>query len=183
MVIVKSTSNSQDWRVFHTSYQAGKTSELNQTRAATQTGGPPPWRVGDHVFGAKNGQIVDNGYAYIAYCFNSIEGYSAIGSYTGNGSTNGPFVYTGFRVAFLLFKNISTAQNWFIYDTTRDPENPNKKFLRPNLANIEATISDGIDLLSNGFKMRQASASHNENESKFLYAAFAENPFKTARAR
>ena len=198
MVIVKSTSNSQDWRVFHTAYQAGKTTSLNSTSQAVQTGAPPPWRIGDHVFGAKNGQIVDNGYAYIAYCFHSVEGYSMIGSYAANTSSNGPFVYTGFRPRWLLIKNATdtthaSSYSWVMIDTQRFPANRSAGNLNPLYANRDATenlygTGSGtataleLDILSNGFKVRNGNAELNFSGT-YLFAAFAENPFKTARAR
>jgi len=126
-----------------------------------------------------------NGGTYVAYCFASVAGFSAFGSYTGNGSTDGPFVYLGFRPAFVMIKGSSFVSNWFIQDDVRNGYNVNDGVaLRPNLSNAEdGTTSYNLDLLSNGFKLRSSAADSNTNGATFIYAAFAENPFKNALAR
>ena len=121
-----------------------------------------------------------NGTNLVAYCFASVEGYSKFGSYTGNGSTNGPFVYTGFRPAFVMVKTYSSAGNWFITDAARDPDNVATQRLFANLANAEDS-SALIDLTSNGFKLRMSSALN--DSANYIYMAFAENPFKNSLAR
>ena len=126
-----------------------------------------------------NGQVNN----YIAYCFHSVEGYSKFGSYTGNGSTDGPFVYTGFRPAFLMVK-LSTASggNWLIADSTRSPQNVADEILRGNTSSAE-TDSDYFDFLSNGFKIRDSLTGLNGSGNTYIYMAFAENPFKYSNAR
>ena len=126
-----------------------------------------------------NGQVNN----YIAYCFHSVEGYSKFGSYTGNGSTDGPFVYTGFRPAFLMVK-LSTASggNWLIADSTRSPQNVADEILRGNTSGVE-TDSDYFDFLSNGFKIRDSLTGLNGSGNTYIYMAFAENPFKYSNAR
>ena len=126
-----------------------------------------------------NGQVNN----YIAYCFHSVEGYSKFGSYTGNGSTDGPFVYTGFRPAFLMVK-LSTASggNWLIADSTRSPQNVADEILRGNTSGAE-TDSDYFDFLSNGFKIRDSLTGLNGSGNTYIYMAFAENPFKYSNAR
>jgi hypothetical protein len=121
----------------------------------------------------------------IAYCFAPVEGYSAFGSYTGNGVADGPFVYTGFRPAFILIKNSSATAPWYIYDSTRETFNPVNQKLYADQATAEGSGSgDAFDLLSNGFKSLAAnSAGSNVSGQTFIYAAFAEHPFKTSRAR
>ena len=121
----------------------------------------------------------------VAYCFAQIAGYSAFGSYTGNGSTDGPFVYTGFRPRFVLVKESSAAgNNWVIYDTARDTYNECSKILYPNLANAEFDGSTvNLDILSNGFKPRDNWGGNNNSGNTYIYMAFAENPFKYANAR
>ena len=106
----------------------------------------------------------------------SIPGYSSFGSYSGNGSTDGPFVYTGFKPAWLLIKCSSTTGNWEIYDNARNTYNPETLALQPNLTSAESTIN-GIDFLSNGFKVRTTDANFNTSGQTYIYAAFAENPF------
>ena len=121
----------------------------------------------------------------VAYCFAPVEGYSAFGSYTGNGSTDGPFVYTGFRPAFILLKNANlVGANWFILDTSRNTFNVVDLNLKPNSSLDEETDTSGsLDITSNGFKMRSSGTHPNGSGNTIIYAAFAENPFKTARAR
>jgi hypothetical protein len=120
---------------------------------------------------------------YIAYCFAPVEGYSAFGSYTGNGSSDGPFVFTGFRVAWLLLKRTNGTGDWFILDSERNSSNPTDSYLRPNLSNAEADNTEFVDLLSNGFKIRATGGAYNGSGVSVVYAAFAEHPFITARAR
>ena len=122
------------------------------------------------------------GDAMIAYCFASVEGYSKIGTYVGNGSTDGPFIYTGFRPAFVMVKKTSATSNWTILDNTREGYNVDNDPLYPNLSSAEGT-TDLIDLLSNGFKLRSTDASINTSSGTYIYMAFASNPFKNSLAR
>ena len=126
-----------------------------------------------------------SGTAYVAYCFAPVAGYSAINLYTGNGSSNGPFVYLGFRPAFVMIKPYQFAGSWFIQDNKRNGYNVNNGVaLRPDLTNAEDGTTDyNIDLLSNGFKIRTSSTPSNLDTYNFIYMAFAENPFNYANAR
>lgn len=120
---------------------------------------------------------------YVAYCWAPIAGYSAFGSYTGNGSSDGPFVYTGFRPKFVMIKEITSGgTNWNILDTSRDPYNVEQKYLAANLSDAEGTLAL-LDGLSNGFKLRSSAVGTNASGSTYIYAAFAENPFKNSLAR
>jgi hypothetical protein len=126
-------------------------------------------------------------YNMIAYCFSEVEGYSKFGKYTGNGSSNGRFVNTGFTPAFIIFRNTVTGHNWEIYDTKRPYGEYNPAF-RPLYANhnyVEETHASlpALDILSNGFKPRSTWNEFNQNGSSIVYFAFAESPFKNARAR
>ena len=119
----------------------------------------------------------------VAYCFHSVSGYSAIGSYVGNNSTDGPFVFTGFRPAFLLLKRIDSTASWLIYDSKRDTFNQMQYPLFPDLANGEYTSNLlHVDFLSNGFKIRNATYGET-NVGTYIYWAIAEAPFKFANAR
>jgi len=121
--------------------------------------------------------------ACIAYCWAPIAGYSAFGSYTGNGSTDGAFVYTGFRPKWVMIKEIGAGgTNWNILDTSRDPYNVEQKYLAANLSDAEGTLAL-LDGLSNGFKLRNSVLSVNASGNTYIYAAFAENPFKNSLAR
>ena len=120
----------------------------------------------------------------VAYCWTPIAGYSAFGSYTGNGSTDGPMVYTGFRPAVIMVKRTDTTGNWCMFDDKRLGYNGTSasKELYPNLSNAEGT-SNGPDQLSNGFKLRDTYADVNASGGTYVYACWAENPFKNSLAR
>jgi hypothetical protein len=124
------------------------------------------------------------GDAMIMYCFAPVAGYSSFGSYTGNGSTDGPFVFCGFRPRYLLIKCSSAADNWAVQDTARDTYNVHTKQLGANLSNSEYDGSlVNLDVLSNGFKLRNTSGTYNSSGATYIYFAVAEHPFQTARAR
>jgi hypothetical protein len=128
-----------------------------------------------------------NGKTHVAYCFASIEGFSKIGVYTGNGSINGPFVYTGFRPRLIMIKRMDSSGNWLVQDNARTPFNWTCNMIAWDLNNAENTGEDqatyGRDYLSNGFKIRASHSSHNFSGGTYLYVAFAESPFKTSLAR
>ena len=117
-----------------------------------------------------------SGNAIIAYCWHSVEGYSKFGSYTGNGSDDGTFVYLGFRPAFLMVKRTNSTGHWMMIDTTRSLFNPANNRLHADLPDNEYTNA-GPDILSNGFKMRNGNLIGNFTGGSYIYAAFAENPF------
>jgi hypothetical protein len=120
----------------------------------------------------------------VAYVFAAVAGYSAFGLYTGNGSTDGTFVYLGFRPRFVMVKRTDTAGNdWIIWDTSRDTYNVMNDSLAPNLADAEKAGTTNVDFLSNGFKLRFASSNWNTSGATYIYACFAEVPFKSALAR
>jgi len=140
------------------------------------------------VFSIRSGGSAQfwDGKNQIAYCFAPVEGYSAFGSYAGNGSTDGTFVYTGFRPRWLLIKNAEDAGNyWWIIDSKRSSYNNDYAALFANVSNAENNTSAvGVDILSNGFKSRTSDGGVNPGTgSTVIYAAFAENPFSLARAR
>jgi hypothetical protein len=112
----------------------------------------------------------------IAYCFAEIEGYSKFGSYTGNGSTDGTFIYTGFRPAWFLAKRTSDSSHWTMLDSTRNSFNVAENYLHANETNAENNNQQKIDIVSNGFKIRSISRI-NDTGSTYIYMAFAENPF------
>jgi hypothetical protein len=117
---------------------------------------------------------------YVAYCFAEKQGYSKFGKYVGNGAADGPFVYTGFKPAFVLVKSSSATHNWHILDNKRDPSNVVDKYLNPDNTAAEDTFTFG-DFVSNGFKWRSSSGtSFNESGTSYIYMAFAENPFTTS---
>jgi hypothetical protein len=136
-----------------------------------------------------------DGDSIIAYCWHSVEGYSKFGSYTGNGSTDGPFVYCGFRPAFVMIKcssdTTTTHTSWAMYDNARDSSNVMNKVLYANKSINEGYRGDAstaatdiyIDFLSNGFKVRSTKEEVNDDGETYIFMAFAEQPFKYANAR
>ena len=130
--------------------------------------------------GAADASTNISGGTYVAYSFASVESYSKVGSCEGNGTANGPFVYTGFRPAYVTVKGIDAAVSWYTYDNKRDTYNPAVWPLWPHhYAGEVSYASYGIDLLSNGFKFNP----FNSSTGTFIYMAFAEAPFKYANAR
>ena len=124
------------------------------------------------------------GQKYIAYCFHSVEGFSKFGSYTGNASADGPFVYTGFRPAYVMVKKTDTVEQWHVQDTKRSPVNAGIETVYANLANAETSdVAQSVDYLSNGFKFRTSNSGYNGSGGNYIYMAFAEMPFKYANAR
>ena len=121
---------------------------------------------------------------YVAYCFAEVAGFSKFGSYTGNGSADGPFVYCGFRPRFVIVKNSSDAGvNWLMFDTSTNPYNVLTKYLLPNSTATEQSDLS-LDILSNGFKPRVAGGTGiNSSGSTYIFIAFAEAPFNYSRAR
>ena len=113
----------------------------------------------------------------ICYAWHEVDGYSKFGSYSGNNSTDGPFIYTGFRPAFIMVKKTNATASWTMQDTTRDSINPSDKVLQTDLADAEVTGFLEIDFLSNGFKFRSADNQHNASGGSYIYFAFAEHPF------
>ena len=129
--------------------------------------------------GTYEGQNASNG-TYVAYCFAEKQGFSSVGrTYIGNGSSDGQFIYTGFRPAFVMLKNTTRAASWLIYDNKRLGYNPDNNELVANTGADEETY-DQIDILSNGFKMKANGTSTNLNGDTYIYMAFASNPFVTS---
>ena len=124
-----------------------------------------------------------NGEDYICYAWTAIPGYSAFGSYTGNGAADAPFIHCGFQPHWILIKSTGSA-NWFLKDTTRDPHNPRLLSFLVDANSAESDYGNGYDwdILSNGFKISNTSEL-NTSGTTHIYCAFAEHPFKTSRAR
>ena len=120
----------------------------------------------------------------IGYNFAEVEDFSKFGSYTGNGSTDGPFIYTGFMPEFIIVKSSSNAgTNWDMLDATREPFNDRGNQFEANTSDAEANNDHNCDFLSNGFKWRDASGSNNGSGYTIIYMAFARSPFKTSNAQ
>jgi len=182
MIIVKTYSSGYEWAVYHKETGHGKNLYLDSTGGASNT--TTFWNntaPTNQVF-STGGQIIYTNYSgqnYIAYCFASKKGYSKIGKYTCNQNADGPFVYTGFKPAFLLIKRLGTDP-WMMLDNRRDGHNVTEKYLAANATDAEATegSSVGIDLVSNGFKCRGTSGKLNSTNSavEYIYMAIASEP-------
>ena len=186
MMIVKRRNGAANWFVYHSVLGATQYIYLDATAAAiTASGAWNNTAPTSTVFSVGNfGEVNLNTGTYVAYCFAQVAGYSAFGSYTGNGSSDGPFVYTGFRPRFVLLKVSSgTTANWVIVDTSRNTYNVANSQLNPDSADAEFSGSNIIDIVSNGFKLRNTPSTFNGNGNTYIYAAFAENPFKYSLAR
>ena len=185
MLILKTRNAVNGWPTYHSSVGLNNYLLLN-SNANTAADSNSFTAVSSTTF--TLGSSFANGNTYVAYCWAPIAGYSAFGSYTGNGSTDGPFVYTGFRPKFVLFKSTSVSANdWIMYDTSRNTYNVMGASLVPNSSAAENGVSlsyeNIVDFLSNGFKLRQANYANNGPSVPYIYMAFAENPFKYANAR
>jgi hypothetical protein len=182
-IITKCRSASNGWPVYHYSLSATDFVRLNQTSAtATNSVVWNNTEPTSTVFSiGANDENNKSGADQLAYCFAEIEGYSKFGSYTGNGSTDGTFVYTGFRPAFVIWKNTNNGStNWVMRDNTRNTFNPVEASLEPNNSSAEYNKSNGSDFLSNGFKIRNVDTGTNGSGNTIIYMAFAESPFVTS---
>ena len=171
-----STSN---WITYNSSIGASKYLVLNNTGAPVTDSGPFNNTAATSTVFTVNtfGDLNASGGTYIAYCFAPVASYCAIGEYSGNSSTDGVFVHTNFRPAWLMVKSINATGSWSIFDNKRDPFNVMDRFLfaEQNFAEQDA---DTVDFLSNGFKFRTGGGDHNFSGRDYLYIAFAENPFQ-----
>jgi len=192
MLIFKSRSNgSENWNVYHKSLGTSNNILLNTTGAAFNDtafiNNTAPTSSVLSVGGASSTGTNQASGTYVCYAFAPIAGYSAFGSYTGNGSADGPFVFTGFRPAYVLIRVSSAASQWLVFDATRNPSNAADLGLRTNTSTAEelsvGASPVGIDFLSNGFKIRTTDAWANPTSGTIIYAAFATAPFKYSLAR
>jgi hypothetical protein len=187
MLLVKNRDQADDWQVYHGSNTASPETDyliLNTTAATADAA--DRWNdtlPTTAVFSIGTGVAVNtNTEDYVAYCFAEVEGFSKFGSYTGNGSADGIFVYCGFRPAFVMVKRTNSTGNWTILDNSREGYNVDNDPIYANLTSAEGT-TDLTDLLSSGFKLRSTDASVNANGGTYIFAAFAEQPFKYSNAR
>ena len=180
MIIVKNTEATENWLVYHQSLENTSALKLNETSAKGST--QYYWNntsptSSTFSLGASS-EANTNADVNIAYCFADVTGYSKFGSYTGNGSTDGTFVYTGFKPAFVLWKRTEDAgYDWDLYDTARDTHNVAFKELIPNGNGVESSSTVlSLDILSNGFKLRTSNGNGNDSGKPYIYMAFAQAP-------
>ena len=180
VVLVKNTINAYNWCMYHESY--GNTKALYPNLSSTGATSTTFWNdtsPTNSVFSIGSDLAVNkSGSAIIAYCFAEKKGFSKFGSYTGNGNVDGPFVYTGFKPAFLLIKSSTYAGNWLMYDNKREIQNiASGTPINANEANAESTATNyAIDFLSNGFKLRNNNGNIQNNTETMFYLAFAAEP-------
>ena len=179
LIIFKSLTTTDDWSVCCPSV-LGVDGRLTLNSSAANS-------VGDNTFWnstapsstlfslGNNSRANASGATIIAYCFADVQGFSKIGSYTGNGNDNGTFVYTGFKPAYVLAKRTNGSYKWLISDNKRNPSNSVQQYLSAEYADADASGLD-LDFLSNGFKLRTTDAQRNASGSPYLYMAFAEEP-------
>ena len=180
VIITKNTNNaSQPWKCYFSEVGNDKYLILNTTDAPSTSGFLYNTTPTNSLFTISNDTGMNgSGNSIIAYCFAEKKGYSKFGSYTGNGSTNGTFVYTGFKPAFVLWKRTEDAgYDWDMYDTARDTHNVAFKEIMPNSNAAESSSTVlSLDILSNGFKLRTTNANGNGSGKPYIYMAFAEEP-------
>ena len=185
-ILVKKRNATGPWYAQHGSLGAGQIAYLSSDSAFGATSGWNNTEPTSTVFSL--GSAINDANTYVAYCFAPVVGYSSFGSYVGNASSDGPFVYTGFRPRWIMIKNATlSGGNWRLIDTARETYNVGWMDLYANDSTGETAHSAGttnqVDILSNGFKLRDALNETNRNGDTLVWAAFAENPFQYARAR
>mgnify|MGYP006424596959 CR=1 FL=1 len=189
MIIHKHRSGSVQWNVYHESAGTGGYLRIDGTHAWNSNSGFFGTAPTSSVFSpGSHSYMSGSGHNNIAYCFADVDGYSKVGSYTGNGSTDGTFVYTGFRPAYVMIKDSGNAEQWWIFDSTRDVDNVAHHRLGADGSGTEGTniagAADNIDFVSNGIKIRSNGGSVGGNTgSTYIFIAFAESPFKHTNAR
>ena len=180
LFIPKCRSTTTNWEMYY--FPPGGTKQygylnLNNAFATWSYTAPTTTTIGLSGSGDSNG----NGRTMVGYAFHSVKGYSKIGTYVGNGNADGPFVYTGFKPAWILFKRTDGGtQNWFLLDNKRDDGfNPRNSYLMPNENSAEDANNSSVDtdFTSNGFKLRATTGAMNGDGETFFYMAFAESPF------
>jgi len=186
-VIIRRRDTGQNWLVdiSNITGTTGNVLTLNTTNAVVTSTTIAPVKPSSTVLTlGTDGLSNASGGTYVAYCWAPIAGYSQFGSYTGNGSADGPFIYTGFRPRFLMIKSSSQSGTaWLLLDSSRDPYNQGSDGLQANSSNADSLIYY-FDFLSNGFKIRQTTGYDMNNSGQtYIYAAFAEVPFKFANGR
>ena len=182
MVIIKSMSDAEHWGVQHTGLSSQNMINLSSTGAQTDTSSSGTLSAPtSSVFSINyKGEWGNNGQEYIAYCFAEKTGYSKFGSYTGNGNADGIFLYTGFKPSWVMIKNRSTSNDWYLFDNSRDTLSPNnpvgRKSLYANTSGAEVTrTTKDMDFVSNGIKLRTADGSQNNNNENYIFMAFGQS--------
>ena len=181
-ILVKGRTTANNWRVGHNGLSSW-TYRINLEGTAAESSQANVWNSTaptSSVFSiGTSSSVNDSGVVHMAYCFAEKKGYSKFGSYTGNGNADGPFIYTGFKPAWILQKNISATQGWQLQDNKREGYNGDNDLLQPHDSAAESGVNR-IDILSNGFKVITTDAGQNSSGVTYIYMAFAESPFVTS---
>ena len=178
-IVLKNRTTNRNWEILHhknTASPATQQLEFITDATATVTTQWNSVMPTSSVFSiGTNDSTNKNGDSFIAYCFAEKKGFSKFGSYTGNGNADGPFIYTGFKPAFVIIKRTNSAKDWFIWDNKTAPRNVTNAYLRVN-TNGAAGSYDWLDFVSNGIKIRNTSDGASGSGDTYIYMAFAENP-------
>jgi hypothetical protein len=184
VIVKRRTVSTGGWILWHNTFSGLQYMIMNETGTKGSTG--VIWNSTvptSSVFSiGTSPSLSASGSTFVAYCFAEKKGFSKFGSYTGNGSTDGTFVYTGFRPAWVMMKRTDTTNDWFIFDSKRNTFNETDLRISANSSSAESdqTGSNPIDILSNGFKCRGTAGATNLSGGTYIYMAFAENPFTTS---
>jgi hypothetical protein len=182
MIITKSRSTVSNWDTYHVSLGNTGRILLDGTGAVSTSanvwGSTTP--TSSLFYQGGNGTWYNLGSTAIAYCFAEKKGYSKFSSYVGNGNSDGTFVYTGFKPAWIMQKRTDVANGWHIFDTKRDTFNACERYMTANASSSEPSGTDYVDILSNGFKMRRNGNDINGSGASYIYMAFASSPFVTS---
>ena len=186
-IITKNRVSANSWAIYHSANTSAPETDfllLNTNDATVDNANR--WNdvaPTSTVFSVKQSAETnnsDNSDTFVAYCFTEIQGYSKFGKYVGNANADGPFIYTGFKPAWMIIKRTDSANSWYLVDITRDSANIADHELEANNTGAEATGTDRLDILSNGFKIRTSGAAYNADDGTYIYIAFAESPFVTS---
>ena len=179
LMIKNRSSGSRKWQLWHNGL-TGTNKYLAIDRSDAELTDSASWDNTAHSNTVWNtygsGEANQNGENFVCYAWTSIQGFSKFGSYTGNANANGPFIYTGFKPAWIMTKQINGGSSWIVHDNKRDPINPIDEFFTVEEPDAAGTLANSYDLCSNGFKVRTSNGDRNSSGDSFAYWAFAESP-------
>ena len=183
-IVIKNRGKDEGWAVYH-----GANTSAPQTDGLSLNSGNATSDSADYwndtaptttTFSVAADDRSGGSYNFVAYVFNSVQGYNKFGTYTGNGSTDGPFVFTGFQPAWIMIKRTDNTGSWLIFDNKRKGYNPEVDEIESNTSSAEVS-NDRLGILSNGFKIRNSAGYVNADSATYVYMAFAEHPFTSSK--
>ena len=179
LMIKNRSSGSRKWQLWHNGL-TGTNKYLAIDRSDAELTDSASWDNTAHSNTVWNtygsGEANQNGENFVCYAWTSIQGFSKFGSYTGNANANGPYIYTGFRPAWIMTKQINGGSSWIVHDNKRDPINAVTEYFTVEEPDAAGTLANSFDLCSNGFKVRTSNGDRNSSGDSFAYWAFAESP-------